>query len=98
MERHSTTSSEVKPMEEFANGIGFGSRKLHGFRFALPVATFLRPSGAFRWQSVPVSLRAFTRLKGYKSFTTFSAVFGDSCIMVSLARRIAFLALGCPCV
>ena len=30
-------------MDEFATGNAFGCRKTHGFRFAPPVATFLRP-------------------------------------------------------
>ena len=33
----------MQPVDKFANGNRFGCRKPHGLRFALPVATFLRP-------------------------------------------------------
>ena len=46
------SSSEVQPVDEFANGNGFRCRQPHGFRFALPVATSLHPI-----RGVPIQVR-----------------------------------------
>ena len=43
VKRRSPKASGVQPVDEFASGNGFYGRKPHGFRFALPMATFLRP-------------------------------------------------------